>query len=205
MGDQSAFEVGGKPAFPEAKRQKSVSTAELMSWLALSREGVRQLEERGIISRLGRGEWDLQDCTARYLTHLRGIAAGRRDEGGTLDLAAERALLARAQREHQAMRNAVLRGELLPRAEVTAAVRTAFGHCRARLLALPSKVAPRIVGLGAAAEVQEVIKGFVYEALAELAETAVLDGSSDGDGPTDHGSGTGLVEDLDAAAGIDGR
>jgi len=53
-----------------------------------------------------------------YIQHMREVAAGRAAEGG-LDLAAERAQLARAQRERIEMQNAVTRGDLAPRSLLT--------------------------------------------------------------------------------------
>lgn len=59
------------------------------------------------------GQWLLEYCR-----NLREVAAGRL-AAGDIDLATERALLAREQREKIAMQNAVTRGELAPRALLT--------------------------------------------------------------------------------------
>jgi terminase small subunit / prophage DNA-packing protein len=76
----------------------------------------------------------------------RAVRAARGEEGGdTAALSAERARLAHLQGDMQEMKNAELRGQLLPRNEVTAAVVAAFGIVRARLLALPTRAAPLVV------------------------------------------------------------
>jgi hypothetical protein len=66
------------------------------------------------------------------------------------------------------MENATSRGELLPRADVVSALQAVFARCRARLLSLPTKLAPLIVGEQSPAVVQDRITQGVHEALEEL-------------------------------------
>ena len=49
------------------------------------------------------------------------------------------------------MKNAVAKGELLPRADVTHTVQVVFGRVRARLLAIPTKAAPLVAMIQLAA------------------------------------------------------
>ena len=100
--------------------------------------------------------------------------ADRPAAGDQLDLEAERALLAREQRIAQEMKNQAARGQLLPRAEVTAAVQSAFTRVRARMLALPTKAAPQVASLRTLAEIKTVLTELVHEALRELSETEVV-------------------------------
>ena len=74
----------------------------------------------------------LTEIRVAYIRHLREVAAGRATAEGGLDLATERAGLARAQREKIEMQNAVTRGELAPRALLTQVL---------------AAVAPRVCGL----------------------------------------------------------
>lgn len=60
-------------------------------------------------------DYSLKQLRVAYIRHLREIAAGRASTADkALDLAAERAALAREQRIGQAMKNAVARGEYAP-------------------------------------------------------------------------------------------
>jgi DNA-binding transcriptional regulator YhcF (GntR family) len=72
------------------------------------------------------------------------------------------------------MKNQAARGQLLPRAEVTAAVQSAFTRVRARMLALPTKAAPQVASLRTLAEIKTVLTELVHEALRELSETEVV-------------------------------
>src|SRR4051794_28199864 len=85
-----------------------------------------------------------------------------------------RARRERANADLSEMQAARLRGELLPADEVSRAVTGAFARVRLRVLALPTKAAPRLVGKESAAEVQALLTGYVEEALAELAEMRVV-------------------------------
>lgn len=62
-----------------------------------------------------------------------------------------------------------LRGELLPAAEVLATWRGRISNTRARLLAIPSKIAPQIAPPGKLAQTAEALRREIYEALNELA------------------------------------
>ncbi len=100
---------------------------------------------------------------------------GRRGDGdGRTALADERARLACAQADMQEMKNAALRGALLPRDEVPAAVQACFSLVRARLIAIPTRAAPQVVLLKSMPEVKALLTALIHEALQELAETKVV-------------------------------
>lgn len=84
---------------------------ELAAHLDLSERSVRELlGELGVDHR----QSTLAEIRVAYIRKLREIAAGRAAEGG-LDLAAERARLAREHADKVAMQNAVTRSELAPK------------------------------------------------------------------------------------------
>jgi hypothetical protein len=99
---------------------------------------------------------------------------GSEAEGGPPDLSRERALLARAQREGQTMKNAVLRAELLPAEDNEAITGAALDAVRAKCLALPTKGAPLCLGLNALNEAKEVLTDLVHECLSDIASTSVV-------------------------------
>jgi phage terminase Nu1 subunit (DNA packaging protein) len=65
------------------------------------------------------------------------------------------------------------RRDLLPRSDVDAAVIGAFARVRARLLAVPTKVAAEAAATTEPATVERLLDSAVHEALAELASTDV--------------------------------
>lgn len=84
--------------------------ADIAEHLDLSDRSVREfLAAAGMDHR----ENTLSEIRVAYIRHLREIAAGRA-AAGDIDLATERALLARAQREGQEIKNAVALGRYAP-------------------------------------------------------------------------------------------
>ena len=173
--------------------------AEFADHIGVSRQAVSEMVRKGVVPSTGRGKLDLDAARIAYCAHLREQAAGRLGSdanGDALDLTAERARKEKEQADQLAMKNAQMRGELLVREDVDAAVTSAFARVKARMTNVPSKVAPMMMGLETPAEAEALVRKAVYEALRELSETTVADLCGDHDG---------VVEDPDAAAGPDGE
>lgn len=179
--------------------------AELSTWLGVSVKAISELQGTDRLPRWGRGDIPLKEAVVAYCKILREAAAGRSGAGGEAGLADQRSRLAAEQADKAAMENAARRRELLPVEEVNEAVTSAFARVRARLLAIPSKAAPRVHALGTAAEAQAVLTELVHEALEELADTRTVALLADADRGSDGGSGTGLVAGDEAAAPADGE
>lgn len=145
-----------------------VGTGELMKHLDIdSREGLGKVAGRLGFEKLGRGKWDLDDCRLRYIRHLRETAAGRAASGG-LDLAQERARLARAQTEKTDLDVQVRRHELVPVDQVENRWTGAVVSARTLLRSLPAKLAPRVAGMNAE-QTQELLQQEIDDALTVLA------------------------------------
>lgn len=175
----------------------AITTAELAKLLGVSEQAVRDHASRDVIPKLAKNRYERDAAVPAYCAHLREVAAGRQGEDPDApDLTDERARLAKAQADAQEMKNAQMRGELLPREDVDAAVAAAFARVRARLIGIPAKVAPVVVTMESPAEAQAAVRDAVYEALRELSETSIADLCGD-DGE--------LVAPAGPAAGPDGQ
>lgn len=86
-----------------------VTQQEFGALVGVSQQAVAELQARGVLAKEMTG---IQALHA-YCSHLRETAAGRL-ASGDLDLAAERAALAKAQRERIELQNAVTRREQAP-------------------------------------------------------------------------------------------
>jgi phage terminase Nu1 subunit (DNA packaging protein) len=82
------------------------------------------------------------------------------------DFTQERAQLVRMQRQR-------LQGELISANEVRAGWSAIFARVKARMLAIPSKCAPRLVGLKTAAEAKAIVEPEVYEALQDASNIEI--------------------------------
>lgn len=161
----------------ELSAEKVVSGEFLATRLGISYSMVCRLAKRGVVHRRGAGEFLLWASILSYSERNRERKAGRApgdDEDESPDLVRERALLARAQREAQAMKNEALRAELLPVEDVEAVVGAVLDATRAKMQALPSKLAPRCLGLESLAQMRDVLTAGVTEAYDELSNTRVV-------------------------------
>lgn len=154
---------------------KTLSKIDLAAALGVSTQTLDQWLGRGMpyVSKPGAGSrsysFDLSEVLRWRLDYERAKMDAETDETD-LDEAKRRRAVAEARiAEMQADREA---GQLLLREDVDAAVVGAFARVRARLLAIPGKVAPIVQGQPTP-EAAETIRKAVYEALRELSETSV--------------------------------
>lgn len=147
--------------------------AALAKHLDLTIRSIQEMVQRGIFPRSAPGQVDIDECRVAYIRHLRGVAAGHRSEDGKLDLTAENARLAKERADQIAMQNAVARTELLPRGEVEGAIVAVLSNMRTRLLAIPSKAAPKLVGETSKPVVHAELEKLVNEALKEISSVRI--------------------------------
>lgn len=106
------------------------------------------------------GAWQRAREKAKYITGPGGIR---------LDPVAERARLNQAQADHAELQLAELRGKSVLAEHVLEFWAGMVAAVRAKLLALPAKIAQRVAPPGRIAEVEALVRELVYEALTELA------------------------------------
>ena len=155
-------------------------------------------DRRTVASALAKVAADGQEGknNAWYLRTIINALSGNRGDGEVLDYEAERARKTKEEADAQEMKNALMRRELLRREDVDAAVTAAFARVRARMLAVPPKVAPQVVTDGEPAIAERTVRAAINEALLELSETTVADLCGDSDA---------LVADASTAAGPDNQ
>ncbi len=146
--------------------------AEAAAHIDLGERRFYELVEGDVIERCQPGEYDLDQVRVTYIRHIRKIGAGRGAEKG-IDLASERARLAREQTEAAAFKNAIARGEYVEIEEACRQMEADYGLVRQRILAMPGKLADALEGLDREAR-EAAIMAEVIEALNELHEPARL-------------------------------
>ena len=91
------------------------------------------------------------------------------EDGGGSELDHERTRLTRAQADKTELEVAELRAELVRAPVIGLHWQAMVAAMRAKLLSLPSKVAPQVAGPDSLSRTQELIQAVVHEALAEIA------------------------------------
>ncbi len=129
---------------------------------------VRDLAQRDIIVKVGDNRYDLTASLRSYASHLREMAAGRGDEQHQLFLTAERARLAKEQADNTALKNAALRRELVPVAEVKSLWAGIVRQTRSKILAVPARIRQQLAHLSV--HDVEVIDTELRRTLEELAD-----------------------------------
>jgi terminase small subunit / prophage DNA-packing protein len=150
-----------------------VTQAKFGELVGISQPAVSDLLSRGIIAADAcAGEW-----LKAYCSHLREQAAGRL-AAGDLDLAAERAALARAQRERIEMQNAQTRGELAPVILIEEVLTKAAAKIAGIFEAIPGMLRRRVASL--TADDIEMVAGEIAKARNMVASISLADVLSDG-------------------------
>lgn len=156
----------------------NASTKELCSLLAgegnppLTVERVRQLVNEGM-PKVGRDEFDGVRCMFWYLGRMRRAVAHKETEnedGGHSGLRSERKRLTKAQADREELELAKLRGEMIAVADWEKATSDLVASAKARLLAVPARVAPKVLGETSRVMVQGIIEKEIKEALSSLAK-----------------------------------
>ena len=140
-----------------------VNKGKLAEILGVSEQTLTAWQDKGmpVVARNGRGH------TNQYDTHAVIQWWIHRETGD--DLNAERTRLTREQANKTALENGRLRGELVSAADVRTQLERVFGAIRSRILAIPTKFAPQVLGLQTLAEIRAALDKGAREALTELA------------------------------------
>lgn len=144
-----------------------VGADEVAEWIAASDRTVRDLADKGIAVRVGRGRYDLKASVAGTVKHLREMAAGRGVDERSHDLTAEKARLAKEQADAVALKNAKTRGELIPADEVLFGWSHILTNTRLNIQAAVPRIAQE---LGLTKEQTQAVDAIMQRALTDLAD-----------------------------------
>lgn len=151
--------------------------------IGVSQQTVSELLARGVLTQgESAGAWLLEYCG-----HLREVAAGRY-AAGDIDLATERALLAREQRTRLEMQNAVTRRELTPTVVLEQVLAGTAAKVAGVLDAIPGMVRRRVPQLvaddidliaGEIAKARNTVASMSLDDVLADAEEAAIDDTED--------------------------
>ncbi|WP_439616659.1 hypothetical protein [Shinella sp.] len=143
-----------------------LKTAQLALLLGLTTRRVNQLAEEGLMVRTAHGEFDGPASVQAYVASASNRA---KDKEATFDKEREEARLKKEQADTQELKNAKLRKELLPVAEVTRVWSEQISSIRSGLLAVVSRVRQRI---SLSTEDAVVLDEEIRDAMTKLADGA---------------------------------
>lgn len=132
--------------------------------LQISDRRVRQLEKEGIlVKHETEGLYYIPDCAQRFYEYKLKPAANA-------DLDAEKALHEKAKREMAEIKLAQLRHEMHAAEDIEQVMTDMVITFRNRILGIPSKVAPLVIGLRNIGEIEDIIDEEIRNALTSLVD-----------------------------------
>ena len=146
---------------------------EVAEHLDLSVKRISELIKDGVLpSKRGRSPLNIDVCRHSYISYLRKLG-GYHKKSGTGDIAEEKTKLTAAQAKKAELEVAVIEGNLIPANAVEDTWTSYISNVRAKLLALPNRIAHQVISVDKYAEAELIIKEQVYDALNELAEDGI--------------------------------
>jgi len=150
------------------------TAAEVGEWIGVSSTRITQLRAEGVLP--GRGSYDLKACVQAYCAHMRPAsgraAAGGSESAGSLDQA--RIEVLNEQRDRLRMLNEQMRGETVLAEDMESVVGAYADATRAKVLALPTRSAPLVLGMGSLAEIRDKLTELAHEACGDLAASEIV-------------------------------
>jgi phage terminase Nu1 subunit (DNA packaging protein) len=143
-----------------------VTTKQISEILSLSTRRIQQLANENALVKTGRGRFDLPASITSYINYL--IDKERPDE--ELSKYEEEAKWVKARRQKTELELQIMKGELHRSEDVKRVLNNMLGGFRGKLLAIPSKTAPQLVGETEITPIKEKLKESIYEAMDELSE-----------------------------------
>lgn len=146
---------------------------EVAEHLDLSVKRVSELIRDGILpSKVGRSPLNMDVCRIAYISYLRKLG-GYNKKSGTGDITEEKTKLTAAQARKAELEVEQLEGNLIPAKLVQDTWIDYVANARAKLIALPSRIAHQVITVENYPEAEQIIKDKVYEALEELGENGI--------------------------------
>ena len=148
----------------------TVNSAALEKIIGVSDRRIRQLAEENIIIRAAKGRYKLMDSITNYILTLKVQMEANNAESvdGEIDLEEEKAIHERVKRHISELKLQTMRGELHKSEDVERVMMDMLASVRAKLLSMPTKLAPILVSRSVIDFVRNTINREVMEALNEL-------------------------------------
>ena len=136
-------------------------------FLDVSERRVRQLRDEKVIAEIRPGLYDLTDTNRRYINYLR---KRNPESEEAIDYNTERAKLVRAKRKNEEYELQLKENRLHASEDIEAVMKDMLVNFKARLMAIPAKLAPVLCRKTDRAEIFKLLKEHIDEALQELSD-----------------------------------
>lgn len=146
-----------------------VNTDTVAGILGYTRQRVNQLAKEGILEKKAPGRWPLLLNIKKYINYIRTTKIETDEQVNTMYWE-EKALHEKAKREISELKLAKLVNRMHDAHDVETCLTGMLITFRNRILGMPSKLAPQLLGISNLAEIQELLDKELREILTELSE-----------------------------------
>ncbi|MCB5259357.1 MAG: hypothetical protein LHW48_02640 [Candidatus Cloacimonetes bacterium] len=178
-----------------------VNTNVLAKLFGVTSRYVNQLAKEGVLEKRAPGRWPLEQNVNRYIEFLRSGKKDPEEQESKSIYWEEKAKHEAAKREMAELQLAKLKNQMHDATTIELVMTDMLTTFKNRLLALPQKVSPKIIGLKSIAEVNEALALEINEALTELSDYSPClfaeGGEDNGDDESDDGS---VLEDSESGS-----
>lgn len=142
-----------------------VHQKELATVLGLTVRRIQQLTATGELTKAEKNEYDLAKSVQDYVSMLKQSRGGNKEVDA---LTEERTLLTRTKRKIEETKLEIIRGEVHRSEDVEAVMNNMLMRFKGKLLSMPVRLAPMVIGVDNLPQLQDIIEDAVLECLAEL-------------------------------------
>lgn len=151
-------------------KSPSVDVNTLAKLFNLTTVWVQKLAKEGVIAKAERGRYELWPSIKGYIKHLQDRRVNQWDtDEDDEGYGKHRARLTGAKADVAEIAAAIAKGQAHDAGAVEAVWTDMLMNCRSKLLAMPTRLAPKLRKETQLATVREILETAIHEALAELA------------------------------------
>lgn len=144
---------------------ENLQTVEFLAkLLEVSERHIQKLAAQGYIPRAAHGKYDLVAAIRGYVKYLKDTGARSGDDASADAFSKHRARLTKERADVAERERKRLDGELVPVEQIQGAWAAIVTTIRTRLLNVPTRAAPRLLGLKNVADTQDIVRAEIFEA-----------------------------------------
>jgi uncharacterized coiled-coil protein SlyX len=138
--------------------------------IGTSERTVRRLVQEGVLNKVKNGQYDLVECTNRYIKHITEKQSLMDKDMDKLEkeLMVEKVLLERAKKRKLEIQVAELEGVMHKAEDIEKLWSWSITNFKSRIRALPSKIAPQVQVINDLKEINSILRREIDEVLLEL-------------------------------------
>lgn len=154
-----------------------VSELELADYLGLTDRRVRQMAQEGLVVKVSKGKYDLKESVQRYIASIKSKETPQTQSLEKLKVAKEYEVMTHEKLKKRKTELIVeqMEKKLHSAEDVESVWNTMIFSAKSKLTAIPTKIAPMIVGIEDTKEVQAILKREINDCLNDISKYDVND------------------------------